>query len=378
MAMRRDGTDGPDQINGTPDNDVINGLGGNDVIAGEGGADVLVGGAGRDRIGGGSGNDYILAGTDNDTIDGDSGQDTIRAGAGNDTARGGTGNDRIYGEAGIDTLQGGPGNDWLDGGDVTNTLYGGDGNDILIWQTGPIELRNQGVLSPTFDGGAGFDTLRIDNDVIYYLDDYEGGWIGPFAGEVGILAGDGALDLKIGRATPEDPPGIFAVIRNIERFEVSGLGPVYLETRSDVPIDYTIVASSHEDVLSAGAGNQVLYGEDGNDSLDGREGNDRLYGGSGNDRLSGGSNRDWLDGGPGEDTFYGYLPDMLGERIAVFEGAGRPGGDRLELLLSGPPNSLQVTEYAGFTTFDVLGDNSSVVLRVDATNMEPGVDYFYT
>jgi len=33
-AMRKDGTNGPDQLIGTPDNDVLNGLGGNDTNGG--------------------------------------------------------------------------------------------------------------------------------------------------------------------------------------------------------------------------------------------------------------------------------------------------------------------------------------------------------
>jgi len=375
--MMKDGTNGPDLLIGTPDNDVINGLGGNDTIKGEGGSDVLVGGAGWDNIRGGAGNDYILGEAGNDTINGDAGHDIVKAGAGNDTVWGGTGNDKLYGQGGIDTLYGGSGNDWLDGGDVTNKLFGGDGNDTLVWQTGYIELRDQGVANPTLDGGAGYDTLRIDNDVLYYVSDYEGGWIGPFVGEVGILVDESGLNLKIGNATPEDPPGVYASVQDIERFEVSGLGPVMLETRSDVPIDYTIVASPNADSLRGGAGDQVLYGAGGNDDITGGDGNDRLYGGSGNDGLSGGSGMDWLEGGPGDDTYGDYLPNMLGERIADFEGAGKLGGDTLRLALPGPPDSVQVTEYAGYTTFDVLNDGTDAVLRVDANGLKLGVDYFF-
>lgn len=96
----------------------------------------------------------------------------------------------------------------------------------------------------------------------------------------------------------------------------------------------------------------------------GREGDGRLYGGSGNDLLEGGSGRDWQNGGPGEDTFWGYLP-------------GKPGGGRLDLLLPGPPSSIQVTEYAGYTTFGVTDDDTDAVLRVDATELRLDTDYFF-
>ena len=375
--MKKDGTSGPDQLAGTSGNDVINGLGGNDTIKGQGGADVLAGGAGLDTIRGGDGNDYIMAGTGNDTVYGDSGQDIVKAGTGDDVVRGGAGNDKLYGEDGNDTLFGEGGNDWLDGGGTTNKLFGGAGNDTLIWQTGQIELKNQGAPDSTFDGGSGYDTLRIDNDVLWYASDFEGGWTGPFVGEVGILAGDGSLSLKIGNATPEDVPGIHADIPGIERIEVSGIGPVVLESRSDVPIDYTIVATPFDDSMAAGAGDQVLYGEGGNDFINGREGDDRLYGGGGNDVISGGSGRDRLDGGSGEDTYSDYLPDMFGERITSFEGAGKAGGDKLNLLLPAQPKDIRVTEHAGYTTFDWLDDGTNAVLRVDATGLKLGIDYFY-
>jgi Ca2+-binding RTX toxin-like protein len=356
---------------------VINGLGGSDIIKGQGGGDVLAGGAGWDTIWGGDGNDYILAGTGNDKVYGDSGQDIVKAGTGDDVVRGGAGNDKLHGEDGNDTLFGEGGDDWLDGGGITNKIFGGAGNDTLIWETGQIELRNQGAPAPTFNGGSGYDTLRIDNDVLYYVSDFEGGWFGPSAGEVGILAGDGSLSLKIGNATPEDEPGIHADIQSIERIEVSGIGPVILESRSEVPIDYTIVATPLDDKMAAGAGDQVLYGKDGNDSIGGREGDDRLYGGAGNDFISGGSGLDRLEGGPGEDTYSDYLPDMFGERITNFEGAGKAGGDGLYLLLPAQPEDIRVTEYAGYTTFDWLDDDTGAVLRVDATGLNLGDDYFY-
>jgi len=376
--MRKDGTNGPDQLIGTPDSDVLNGLGGNDTLKGQDGADVLSGGAGNDRIWGGGGNDYILAGAGNDTVYGEGGHDVVKAGAGDDTVRGGAGNDKLYGEGGIDTLYGEAGNDWLDGGDVTNKLFGGAGNDTLVWQTGQVELREQFVPGPTLDGGPGYDTLRIDNEVLWYNSDFEGGWIGPFAGEVGILAGDGDLSIKVGNATPEDPPGIHAAVQNIERIEVSGLGPVVIESRSDVPINYTVVGTPNADIMQAGAGDQVLYAMDGNDGISGREGADRLYGGNGNDFVSGGAGRDILDGGAGDDTYYDYLPDMSGERITSFEGAGKPGGDKLNLLLPAPPEGIKVTEHAGYTTFGWLADDTAAVLRVDANGMKEGVDYFFT
>jgi Ca2+-binding RTX toxin-like protein len=229
--------------------------------------------------------------------------------------------------------------------------------------------------------------LRIDNEALWYVSDFDGGWYGPFEGRVGILAGDNGLSLKVGNSTPEDPIGVRAEVDSIERIEVSGLGPVMIETRSDVLINYTVVGTSYADSMAAGPGVQVLYGKGGADSIYGGEGNDLLYGGSGDDFISGaagddfisgGTGHDILDGGSGADTYHDYLPNMLGERIASFEGAGQPGGDRLELQLGEQSQDIKVTEHAGYTTFDKLDDGTDAALRVDAVGMELGVDYYFS
>ena len=348
--MRKDGTNGPDVLVGTPRDDVLNGLAGNDIIRGLAGSDVLNGGSGRDDL---------------------------RGGAGNDVLRGGAGRDSLYGGSGADRLFGGAGNDYLDGGTGADKLHGGDGNDILVWNTGPVELRDQFVPGPELDGGAGRDTLRVNSEVLHYIDDFEGGWDGPFRGEVGILAEEGTLSLLVGNSTPEDAPYIFAPVDGIERFEISSLGRVVIETRGEQEIDYTVLATRHDDFLVGGSGRQVLFGRNGDDVIGGGDGDDELYGGAGKDWISGGAGVDWMVGGSGDDVFSDYLPDMLGETISRFEGAGRAGGDTLELQLPATPDRIKVTEGAGFTTFDFLDDDTDAVLTVDASGLVLGLDYFF-
>jgi len=84
------------------------------------------------------------------------GDDVVSAAGANNTVNytidGGVGNDTLTGGAGNDILNGGDGNDILSGGAGTDTLNGGAGNDILIYDT-----------VDNFDGGSGFDTLRVTN-----------------------------------------------------------------------------------------------------------------------------------------------------------------------------------------------------------------------
>ena len=67
------------------------------------------------------------------------GNDTVDGLAGNDTLDGGDGNDSLIGGAGNDTLNGGLGNDTLDGGTGVDWMDGGDGNDIyFVRDTGDV------------------------------------------------------------------------------------------------------------------------------------------------------------------------------------------------------------------------------------------------
>lgn len=99
--------------------------------------------------------------------------------------------------------------------------------------------------------------------------------------------------------------------------------------------------------IEGGAGVDALWGADGADRLDGGFGPDRLYGGkgadvlvggAGADRLAGEADADVLIGGAGADVFV-FRPEaaLRLDRIApdgetaAFEGAGRTGGDRIDV-----------------------------------------------
>jgi Ca2+-binding RTX toxin-like protein len=82
-------------------------------------------------------------------------------------------------------------------------------------------------------------------------------------------------------------------------------------------------------------GVDVLSGDAGNEALDGLGGNDTLRGRAGDDRLEGGAGRDLLIGGAGDDVFVfaAARHSAAGSPDAIrgFEGAGRAGGDRIDL-----------------------------------------------
>lgn len=84
---RRQGTAGPDTLNGTPTGDLIFGLGGDDLIRGLAGNDCLVGDSGDDRLLGGKGSDRLTGGAGDDTLVGGTGVNRYDAGAGYDIVK---------------------------------------------------------------------------------------------------------------------------------------------------------------------------------------------------------------------------------------------------------------------------------------------------
>ncbi|MCK9988381.1 MAG: hypothetical protein AzoDbin1_04853, partial [Azoarcus sp.] len=101
------GLGGNDLLVGYGGNDVLDGGDGDDTLDGGSDNDLLLGGAGNDNLTGGSGDDSLDGGIGNDQLNGGDGLDTLIGGDGIDTLRGGAGSDVLDGGAGNDALDGG-------------------------------------------------------------------------------------------------------------------------------------------------------------------------------------------------------------------------------------------------------------------------------
>ncbi len=226
LALTIDGSRGSDRLIGTKVADILRGQQGNDILFGNGGGDTLDGGAGADRLNGGAGADRMSGGAGDDRMNGGAGADWMNGGAGADLINGGTGADRMSGGAGDDTfivdnvgdrvieaagqgndivrssvsfdlgvglerltligggnidgtgnalanviignsgnnvLSGGAGDDILSGGEGNDTLVGGLGNDALDGGGGDDVLVLDGDDAGVAHGGAGIDTVEIDD-----------------------------------------------------------------------------------------------------------------------------------------------------------------------------------------------------------------------
>lgn len=332
-----------DILTGTPNADFVYGLGGNDTLDGDAGEDELFGGPGADRLFGQDGNDILR---------GEAGNDQLFGGNGDDRMFGGDGNDRLIGGFGDDKLFGGNGADYLDAWGIGD-VDGGAGNDTIVFNPGSVDI-DAVPFHNTFEGGAGFDVMRITNNTISSGSPNR---VTIFHDETGTLTF--ALSPHIG-----DPDQTRGTISGVERIEVSGsedqigIGLVYTSSSSatdSVSPDITVVGTSHDDVLGGGTGDETFIGGGGNDFF---------FSGSGNDVLQ--SDADDSD-------IFSFIAFTSGDDVVTgFNGAGSADGDilRFNAIL---PSDVAVSESGDSTLFSWSGGT----VTVDATGLVAGLDYMF-
>jgi len=382
-----DGGAGDDVILTGDDVDVIAGGAGNDTIDGgldddiiDGGADddLIVGGEGADTIDGGTGNDTIYGGLDpafpdylnirDDGTDGPADPDPTN---GMDIIDGGDGDDVIFGQDDDDTLHGGSGNDFVDGGIDNDTIFGGSGDDILLGGQGTDVVSGDSG-DDVIIGGSGADTLLggDDSDIIGagVGDTIEGGEGGT---DLDTLIANGLATVEYTGGDPSSEAGTVtfynadlsvagtADFSEIEQVLVVGTSPQSVSTglstgtlegvvdgtSGDDVIDLAYTGDpegdmidnddavlplvDEQDVVRAGAGNDIVQGFDDTDVIFGGSGNDTLQGNGGDDAIDGGRGDDIIDGGEGRDILVG------GEGNDTISGSVTTAGDGGDLMFGG-------------------------------------------
>jgi VCBS repeat-containing protein len=151
-------------LKGTKADNVLTGTDRNDKLFGLKGDDQLYGLAGDDRLDGGKGNDTLEGGAGRDLLIGGRGHDSLLGGAGDDILHGDTmGKGWAWGRCLWWKPLGGD-DDVLDGGAGNDKAYGGRGNDLLVY--GMAGNLGEGFADvgthDLYDGGSGFDTLRLE------------------------------------------------------------------------------------------------------------------------------------------------------------------------------------------------------------------------
>jgi Zn/Cd-binding protein ZinT len=263
----------------------------------------------------------------------------LRGSDGNDDLRGSTGFQHLLGGYGNDLLLGGDGADVLEGydgqsGDVFNltTLYtdndsldGGAGNDLLRGDFGNDTL-NGGTGSDTMEGGTGNDAYYVDS-------------VGDVVTET-VAGSSGGADTVMSWLTA------YTLGSNVENGRILANGGANL------------TGNTLNNVLYAGAGNNILDGSNGTDGVSyayaaagvtvslasslaqstvgsgsdtilrienllGSKFNDSLTGNNGANTLDGGAGADTMTGGDGSDV---YSVDNTGDVVSETNATASTGG----------------------------------------------------
>ena len=226
------------------------------------------------RVDGGAGDDSVIGATQN-TMFGGEAQNRLNGGGGNDTLVGGAGYDQLNGGAGADLLFGGAGDD---------TFYVSDLADIAVGES--------------YDGGAGFDELRLEGGGTFDLSTLALAGFEAIHGTAVIASG--AMAASLGRVNLYSltltTAGTFSY--GVDSY----LGALNLANGRN-----TVTLSSATATVNGGTGRDTitLVGDDYNSTaLYGNGGGDTLTGGAGNNLLDGGAGADFMAGGRNDDTYY--------------------------------------------------------------------------
>jgi Ca2+-binding RTX toxin-like protein len=265
--------------------------------------DDLVGGAGINRLEGGKGNDVYYIDDANQVIVEQLGEGTddvcisaafdvtlapnvenlyviskippsMNAGkVGNFNVTGNDVNNLINGSNGANRLDGGKGNDTLVAFGGDDTLLGGDGDDALSGMDGNDQLDG-GTGNDTLNGGFGLDTMLGGAGAdLYYVD--------QLTDSITELAEVGVLDTVITSVTGYTLAKEVEVLKVSNSTDISAEG--FVRAYGNDGANRIEGATSLENYLEGGLGDDTLIGGDFYDDLVGGAGANRLEGGKGDD-----------------------------------------------------------------------------------------------
>ncbi len=299
-------------LNGNILDNSLTGGAGDDVLDGKTGADTMIGGAGNDIY-------YIDNAGDIVTEQSNGGTDEVRttlasytlaANVENLTGLATTGQ-TLTGNSADNVLTGGSGADKLDGGGGNDSLYGGAGNDTLT-----VTLTGDAVLTGTYDGGPGDDTLAVN---------------GPISGS-SHADFSGATLANIEHLIVSWTTAEFTTAQLSANFN-SISGAVQLTDGGTLSLTGKIVTNAHillaaadtvVDASGAAAAGVWVQGNSGYDTITGTGGDDYLYGGGGADVINGGDGNDTIAGGTGLDVLHGGAGD---DQLYVYGAADLTAGE---------------------------------------------------
>ena len=290
------------------------------------------------------GDDTLVGSNTDDQMFGFGGNDGLIAGDGDDLLDGGDDHDFLRGQDGNDIMLGGNGDDFLNGGLGDDMVDGGAGLDRAAYSTDAtagvtVDLNIVGVAQDT--GSQGFDTLiGIEHLSGTRFDDVlkgDGGdnwlWGGSdgsgVTGNDVIFAGAGNDLVQLGTGTHTADGDL-----GNDTLSLNGNGTDISSAGVTVSLALQGAAQDTEQGMMTLSGFENLSGSTFDDNLFGDGHDNILLGDIGNDSLSGGAGADTLygDGRTGVDTHDtgGSGPIVTYADVSLLAGVGAPGDDVLE------------------------------------------------
>jgi Ca2+-binding RTX toxin-like protein len=218
--------------------------------------------------------------------------------------------------AGVENVTGGNGNDTLTGAidGIASTLSGGAGDDTFVMYE---------ALDVAADTGGGIDvvhshlnafTLAVNVDNLLFMG--SGNFAGTGNDQANMITGGAGNDILIGLGGNDILHGLAGNdVLDGGAGENTLLGGAGMDTLSGGSGNDQIDGGTEADTLNGDAGNDNMNGGDGDDVVNGGAGGDSLAGGFGNDTLVGDIGVDFMNGGAGNDT----LNSGDGADILIFQ-----------------------------------------------------------
>jgi Ca2+-binding RTX toxin-like protein len=349
--------DGRFAVTGGLAGDTLSGGAGADSLSGGGGNDFLDGGAGADTLTGGSGNDIYIVDNAGDVVveSPGAGTDEVRTALASysvspnvEVVRGtnATGQQLTGGFSGV-TIIGAAGNDLLDDGGAAAALQGGLGDDIYVVRTaGSTVSETPGEGTDTVRSYA--STFTISFGVEKLIGMLSTGQI--LVGHSGddIIEGGGGADRLDGRGGADvltgGLGGDFYVVDTLADtvIEAAGEGIDTIETALAA---FTLIANV-ENLTGLTNSGQTLTGNEAANIITAGAGNDLLAGLGGDDRLIGGGGSDTI-------TYAGSAAGIVATVGPFYSGTVTVGGSETDSFES-------IETIVGTDLADTFVNNSTV------------------
>ncbi|HEY5723099.1 MAG TPA: type I secretion C-terminal target domain-containing protein [Allosphingosinicella sp.] len=291
----------------------------------------------------------------------------------------------LTGTRGDDVIAGAGGNDLFlvhQGG--TDALSGGEGDDSFFFGTRfPQSWQASGITGPMIDGGAGADTILIQNLGLNR-------WPVPTSGieAVRLLSGtDNSYGTGGAKIASSSITFLDADITGMPLFTIDASGlltgeKVTIDLRQESDVELILIGGAGDDHFTPGSFRSTIYGGAGNDTFEGIYGGDNsFFGGAGND-ISHGWGDNVVDGGEGDDVLEeadlgtdrisgGAGNDVIRlrgnstEKLNDVTASGGDGDDRIELDTY-YPGIVAIDGGAGADTISITGAKGTITIALGA------------